>query len=101
MEAIDLETLQKRLTDTDPSFYIVDVREPEEYEAGHIPNALLMPWHLIEEKIHGVHLSRELILYCETGVRAQKAAHALEQRGYEYVRVYKPGWEEWERYYSA
>lgn len=97
MKIVSMQDVQILLSTASPNFYLIDVREPEEYEAGHLPNALLMPWHTLGEKISGIPLDKELILYCETGVRAQKAAHALEQSGHTRVSVYKPGWEEWER----
>lgn len=63
---------------------LVDVREAEEYAAGHIPGAVNAPLSTIE----GADLpaDRPLFLYCLRGSRSARAARILRRRGYGRVR---------------
>lgn len=101
MNFIDLQKLQSHLNSEDKNFFLIDTRETEEYNAGHLPGALFIPWHMIDEKIGGIKKDKPLILYCRTNNRAARAAGTLETLGYTNVSVYKGGWEEWERLQSA
>ncbi|MGQ0547526.1 MAG: rhodanese-like domain-containing protein [Betaproteobacteria bacterium] len=61
---------------------VVDVRDPGEYGAGHILGAKNMPVERIEEKDLPKRKDRPLIVYCDTGSRAAKAAGALRAQGF-------------------
>ena len=62
---------------------VVDVRDPGEYGAGHILGAKNVPVDRIGEKGDlGKRMDRPLIVYCDTGSRAGKAAGALRQQGF-------------------
>src|SRR5437763_1059854 len=95
MQIISLQQLQSKLR-TPLDTFIIDVRDLDEYESGHIPTALHIPWDIVTEKIKGIKLDKELIVYCRTRTRALKAAHSLEDMGYKNIFVYHGGWEEWE-----
>lgn len=57
---------------------IVDVREESEYQAGHIPGALLIPLSTINAKNQQLPKSDQtLLVYCRSGHRSQKAAQNL------------------------
>jgi len=61
---------------------VLDVRDPGEYQAGHIIGAKNTPL----ERLDGAELKRKdrpVILYCERGDRAPKAAAALKKQGFE------------------
>ncbi len=92
---IATEELKKKLKAKEKSFFLIDVREPEEYEAGHLPGAVLIPWHAIAEKIKGIKKDKELILYCHTNNRARTACGILAKEGYNKIIVYRDGWSGW------
>lgn len=96
MRTVGLAELKRKLTDPG-RFFLLDVREAEEYEAGHLPGAILAPWDRVAEKVRGLKPSTELVLYCRTGVRAGRAAQTLASLGFHNVSVYQPGWVEWEQ----
>jgi rhodanese-related sulfurtransferase len=75
---------------------ILDVREGEEFDAGHIPSAVHAPWHDIEDRVSGIKKTREIVVYCHSGPRAVKAAHTLEGLGYTNVKVLRGGYADWE-----
>jgi rhodanese-related sulfurtransferase len=62
---------------------VVDVRTPEEYEGlGHIPGAILLPVDLIAAGPATLPLDgKEVLVYCEHGVRSAHAAHLLARAG--------------------
>ena len=65
---------------------IVDVREESEYQAGHIPGALLIPLSTINAKNQQLpKYDQTLLVYCRSGHRSQKSAQKFVKRGYEHV----------------
>ncbi len=77
---------------------IVDVREPEEWSAGHIPGALHVPKSYLESRIEGAIPDREkhVVLYCASGNRSAWAARTLiEDLGYEHVESMTGGFTLW------
>lgn len=65
---------------------IIDVREPYEWQIGHIPGARLVPLNQIPEEIPRLDKERETILYCKAGVRSMRAAQQLANAGITDVR---------------
>ena len=56
------------------SYLLIDVRQPAEYEMGHIPGARLMPLPEVESGLFSLPSDRDLIFYCRNGGRSQWAA---------------------------
>ncbi len=73
--ADELRSLQARSKEKD--YLLVDVRQPEEYRAGHLPGALLIPLQDLPERVDELPEDRDLIFYCRSGVRSRVAATAL------------------------
>jgi molybdopterin/thiamine biosynthesis adenylyltransferase/rhodanese-related sulfurtransferase len=68
---------------------LIDVRETEEYAAGHLPGAKHVPRSYLETRIEGVvpDRSTQVILYCASGNRSAYGARTLtDELGYEHVR---------------
>jgi sulfur-carrier protein adenylyltransferase/sulfurtransferase len=65
---------------------IIDVREPYEWQIGHIPGARLVPLDRIAAEIPRLDKRRETILYCKVGVRSMYAARQLADAGVSEVR---------------
>jgi molybdopterin/thiamine biosynthesis adenylyltransferase/rhodanese-related sulfurtransferase len=65
---------------------IIDVREPYEWQIGHIPGARLVPLDRIAAEIPRLDKRRETILYCKVGVRSMNAARQLADAGVSEVR---------------
>ncbi len=55
-------------------YLLVDVRQPAEYEAGHIPGALFLPLLELERKLFSLPGDRDWIFYCHSGGRSRAAA---------------------------
>lgn len=70
-----------------PTAVILDVRTQEEFDAGHIPGAVLLPVDLIEAQSAEVakvlpDKDAEILIYCRSGRRAHTAAQILADMGY-------------------
>jgi sulfur-carrier protein adenylyltransferase/sulfurtransferase len=65
---------------------IIDVREPYEWQLGHLPGARLVPLDRIAAEIPRLDKRKETILYCKVGVRSMYAAQQLADAGVSDVR---------------
>jgi adenylyltransferase/sulfurtransferase len=65
---------------------IIDVREPYEWQIGHIPGARLVPMDRLGAEIPRLDKRRETILYCKVGERSMYAAQQLADAGVVRVR---------------
>jgi molybdopterin/thiamine biosynthesis adenylyltransferase/rhodanese-related sulfurtransferase len=93
---VSLEALKERL-EANPTFTLLDVREGEEYRAGHIPGAVSVPRGFLESRIESVAPDRDapLVLYCAGGTRSLLAARTLQEMGYTRVESANPGFSQW------
>ena len=64
-----------------PGALLVDVREIDEFQAGHIPGAVNEPLSGIANT--ALPKDKPLFLYCQSGVRSKKAAEILKKMGYQ------------------
>jgi rhodanese-related sulfurtransferase len=85
---IDMETFRK-VIENKTYDYIIDVREPNEFAAGHIPGAINIPRGVIEFRIWALtgypdspDTGIRLFTYCKTGSRCALAARSLNQLGF-------------------
>ena len=78
---------------------LIDVREADEFAAGHLPGAVLLPRGLLEFKLSGTPAlsGRDLkvVLYCKTSGRAALAAQSMHSMGYLNVRSVAGGFDAW------
>lgn len=86
----DLRTAQH--TSTAP--VLIDVRELDEWNTGHIPGAIHIPRSILEFKISEVAPDRNtpIVLYCRSGGRATVSAHQLIGLGYTNVKNLEGGY---------
>lgn len=86
IQVIDAINLAARLEqgegDTGPVF-LLDVREPDEWEICHIHGAVLVPLGEIPARLHEIPQDRPVIAYCHHGRRSEMALRFLQQNGYE------------------
>jgi len=74
----------KQIMDENPAVIVLDVREPSEYDAGHIPNATLLPLGQIAQRAAEVLPDRDaaILVYCRSGRRSRSGAETLIGLGY-------------------
>jgi phage shock protein E len=76
------EKLQALIANSDDSMWIIDVRPASAYQKGHIPTARSFPSSEIFSRLGEIPKDKYLIMYCETGGRAQGVIKKLEKEGY-------------------
>jgi len=79
----------------DPQTILVDVREPSEYRAGHIPDAINIPLRSLTHNLDNIPRDRPVVLYCSTGYRSAMGVMTLHLLGYDNVRGFPPSFAGW------
>ncbi|AAU92147.1 MULTISPECIES: rhodanese-like domain-containing protein [Methylococcus] len=79
---------------------ILDVREPEEYAAGHLPGAINIPRGVVEFRIetHPVFQGKKdaaIVVYCQSGLRSTLATDILQQLGWRGTVSMAGGFKAW------
>ncbi|MEO7042373.1 MAG: rhodanese-like domain-containing protein [Gemmatimonadaceae bacterium] len=93
---VTVEQTRDRLREN-PSLQLVDVREDNEWAAGHVAGASHLGKGVIERDIEGKipDKNAEIILYCGGGFRSVLAADAIQKMGYTNVASMAGGWRGW------
>lgn len=81
-QEIDVSLLYEKKQQGSPT--IIDVRTPEEFAAGHVPNAQNIPLDTLEKRYNELtpHKESEIFLICASGRRSQKATEILSAKGF-------------------
>ena len=80
----------KEIIDTENDYIILDVRTVEEYNSGHIPNAILIPNEEIKQKAESILKNKNqlILVYCRSGRRSKQAASVLVSLGYTNIKEF-------------
>jgi len=65
--------------------YLVDVRTPQEFKNGSVPNAINIPLSEISSSIQKLSNKENIVVFCKSGMRSGRAKKILMQNGIEYV----------------
>ena len=75
---------------------LLDVREPNEWNLGHLPDAIHIPRGILESSIEPrVARDKRVVIYCASGNRSALAAETLQQMGYADVASMSGGFRGW------
>ena len=80
---------------SDEGAQLLDVRETSEFEAGHAPGAVHIPYEQLERRLGELPRGRDLVVYCAAGVRSSLAASLLERADMSVVNL-RGGFGAWE-----
>ncbi|MFZ1023617.1 MAG: molybdopterin-synthase adenylyltransferase MoeB [Thermoplasmata archaeon] len=90
------EELKARIDAGDAPF-LLDVREPQEWEIGHLPGATLIPRQQLPDRVTELARAREVVVYCKSGNRSSQATRFLIELGFNNVRNLTGGIDAWSR----
>jgi molybdopterin/thiamine biosynthesis adenylyltransferase/rhodanese-related sulfurtransferase len=95
---VDASEAARLIESADPPA-LVDIREQDEWDEGHIPNAVHIPRGNLESRIEAAvpDRSKPVLLYCAAGNRSAFGAKTLEELGYEQVASLAGGYTDWKR----
>lgn len=74
---------------------LIDVREPNEFEAGHILGARNIPMSQIRMRMKEIRPDLPVYLYCQSGMRSARAAQFLYKKGYKDLTQLQGGFKKW------
>ncbi len=98
-QAVQEISVEQAVTAIQTCDVLIDVREADEYAAGHLPGAIHMSRGMLEFKMAGnpKMQSRDLniVVYCKTSGRAALSAKSLAEMGYTHVRSIAGGVDAW------
>lgn len=86
--------LQQHLQNNEDLF-LLDVREPFEFEYAKISGSALIPMNQIQQRLHELQVDREMIVICHHGVRSQMVAEFLEYSGFSRIYNLAGGIDAW------
>ena len=80
----------KKIMDSGEEHIILDTREQDEFDEGHIPGAILIPYTEIENKAIELIPDKDklILVYCRSGRRSKIAAESLAKLGYTNVKEF-------------
>ena len=96
-EIVEIDTQQAQTRIEAGNVLVLDVREPDEYDQGALPDALHIPRGHLEAQIEGRATDRTqtIVVYCAGGVRSAFAARTLQELGYTDVLSMEGGFGKW------
>lgn len=94
LEAVTKEELKKRLRNKD--VLVLDVRPPQEYEAGHIPGAVSLPLAELRRRLRELPKNKDIVAYCRGQYCsfAPEAVRYLTDKGYT-AKLLREGLPDW------
>lgn len=75
---IDIETFKKILTQNPDSIQIIDVRDKDEYEAGHFKSAVNIPTDKLEKIVKTLSDKKPIVFTCNTGAKSGEAYYMIQ-----------------------
>ena len=88
---LDLDEVKRGLAEG--SILLVDVREPHEFAAGHIPGAILNPLSAFDPS--ALPTGKRIVFSCAAGVRSLRAIEFAQAAGRDIREHYKGGFKDW------
>jgi rhodanese-related sulfurtransferase len=92
---IDLDRDAVKVGLRDGSIVLVDVREPHEFAAGHIPGSVSMPLSTFDPNAIPRELGKRVVFSCAAGVRSVRAIELAQAFGHDIREHYKGGFKDW------
>lgn len=74
---------------------LIDVREPNEFSAGHVLGARNIPLSQLKMRKGEIRSDKPVFLYCQNGMRSGRAAQFLHRKGYRQLSQLQGGFKKW------
>ena len=86
--SIDLATFETIIKENPQSIYLVDVRDPDEFAAGHFETAVNIPVDQLEGKLDSLPADKPIVFVCSTGARSGESYYMLQDLTPDLKKVY-------------
>lgn len=74
---------------------LIDVREPQEFERGHILGARNIPMTQMKQRLVEMRKDKPVYLYCQNSSRSARTAQMLHKKGFQHIYQLKGGFKKW------
>lgn len=91
ISAIELKTR----IENESELFLLDVREPNEFEFARLENSVLMPLNQIPERLAELDPQQEIVVICHHGVRSYQACMYLSNSGFKHIANLSGGIDAW------
>jgi rhodanese-related sulfurtransferase len=81
LSALELKARLKN----EPQLFLLDVREPNEFDYARIENSVLIPLNQLPQRLHELNPQQEIVVICHHGMRSLQACNYLVNSGFEHV----------------
>ncbi len=85
----------KAALEAQEDLFLLDVRTPDEHDAGSIPGSVLIPLGAVSGRSDEIPRDKRVVIYCKTSLRAYEAVRILEGKGYNNVEILDGGFLAW------
>jgi rhodanese-related sulfurtransferase len=85
----------KKKIQQEEKLFLLDVREPHEFQYAHIANSVSIPLNQIPARLDELDPQQEIVVICHHGMRSQKAANYLAQSGFKNIANLTGGIDAW------
>jgi len=85
---IDIATFEKIIQERPDSIMLIDVRDPDEFAAGHFKSAVNMPTDVLEAEVSTLPSDKPIVFVCSTGARSGEGYYMLQDLRPELKEVY-------------
>jgi rhodanese-related sulfurtransferase len=88
-------SIEQAAAQRDAGAFILDVREPSEWNEFHVPGSTLIPLGQLQARVNEVPKDKPVVVVCRSGNRSQVGRDVLKQAGFENVTSMKGGLTQW------
>lgn len=94
ISAVTSKQLKERI-DAGEKITLLDVREPQEWDITHLPNARLIPLNDLPSRLNELDTADETVVYCHHGMRSSRAINLLQKMGFKKLKNLAGGIDSW------
>lgn len=95
VKSISSSDVQTLLVKEKATVQFLDVREPGEFQTGHVQGFKNLPLSQLKARLNEMNVERPVVLMCRSGARSQQAARTLVKKGFKDVRNVSGGIMSW------
>ena len=94
-DEVSIQDMKRALSDSALGIKVVDIREPSEYAAAHIPGVMFLPLSEMQLRLDELDPSQAYYIHCRSGGRSMKLVQFLKQNGFKNVKSVAGGIHAW------
>lgn len=94
-EEVSVQELKKILDSNGEKVFVLDVREPEEWNIVHLPQAKLIPLGTLSSRVNELDTADNIYVHCKMGGRSVQAVRILKKFGFKKVKNVRGGIDAW------